>query len=73
MLSLGACVVGYEDNNKNNDYYTFYIELQPLSDNYVKEVLEIAALSMQQLEVKGRAPPKEAMKFLCLLNFPLLQ
>lgn len=28
MLSLGACVVGYEDN-KNNDY-TLYLEIQPL-------------------------------------------
>ena len=43
MLSLGACVVGYEDNNnKDNDYYNFYIEIQPLSDNYVKEALQIA-------------------------------
>jgi hypothetical protein len=33
-----------EDNNKNNDYYIFYIEIQPLSDNYIKEVLEIAGL-----------------------------
>jgi ribonuclease T len=59
MLSLGACVVGYEDN-KNNDY-TFYIEIQPISDHYVKEALEIAGLSIQELEVKGTAP-KEAMK-----------
>ncbi|MGC2428769.1 MAG: exonuclease domain-containing protein, partial [Nitrososphaeraceae archaeon] len=65
MLSLGACVVGYEDNNNNNnkdnDYYNFYIEIQPLSDNYVKEALEIAGLSMQELKIKGTAP-KEAMK-----------
>jgi ribonuclease T len=59
MLSLGACVVGYEDN-KNNDYI-FYIEIQPISDHYVKEALEIAGLSMQELEIKG-TPPKEAMK-----------
>jgi ribonuclease T len=59
MLSLGACVVGYEDN-KNNDY-TLYLEIQPLSNNYVKEALEIARLSMQDLRVKGTAP-KEAMK-----------
>ena len=57
MLSLGACVVGYEDNND----YTFYIEVQPLSNNYVKEALEIAGLSMQKLKVKG-TEPKEAMK-----------
>ena len=58
MLSLGACVVGKEDND--NDY-TFYIEIQPISDNYVKEALEIAGLSMQELKSKG-TPPKEAMK-----------
>ena len=57
MLSLGACVVGHEDNND----YTFYMEIQPLSDNYVKEALEIAGLSMQELKVKGAAP-KEAME-----------
>jgi hypothetical protein len=51
MLSLGASVVGYYDN-KNNDY-TLYLEIQPLSDNYVKEALEIARLSLQELKVKG--------------------
>ena len=40
---------------------TFYVEIQPLSDNYVKEALEIAGISMQDLKVKGTAP-KEAMK-----------
>ena len=57
MLSLGACVVGNEDN----DSCAFYIEVQPISDNYVKEALEIAGLSMQELKVKGTAP-KEALK-----------
>ena len=62
MLSLGACVVGNEDNNNNKENdYTFYIEIQPLSDNYVKEALEIAGLSMQELKLKG-TEPKEAMK-----------
>jgi ribonuclease T len=57
MLSLGACVVGHEDNHD----YTFYIEIQPLSNKSVKETLEIAGLSMQELKVKGTAP-KEALK-----------
>jgi ribonuclease T len=57
MLSLGACVVGHEDNND----YTFYVEIQPISDHYVKEALEIAGLSMQKLKVKG-TEPKETMK-----------
>ena len=57
MLSLGACVLGHEDNND----YIFYIEIQPTSDHYVKEALEIAWLSMQELEIKG-TPPKEATK-----------
>ena len=34
----------------------FYIEIQPLSDNYVKEALEIAGLSIQESKVKGTAP-----------------
>ena len=59
MLSLGACVVEYDDN-KNNDS-TLYLEIQPLSDNYVKEALEIARLSLQELRVKGMGP-KEAME-----------
>ena len=50
MLSLGACVVGNEENNNNK-------EIQP----YVKEALEIAGLSMQELKLKG-TEPKEAMK-----------
>jgi hypothetical protein len=37
MLSLGSYIVGYENNNNKNNDYTFYIKLQPLSDNYVKE------------------------------------
>lgn len=57
MLSLGACVVG----NEEKDNCDFYIELQPISDNYVKESLEIAGLSMQELKVNG-VPPKQAMK-----------
>ena len=57
MLSLGACVVGNEDDEP----CTFYIEMQPISDNYVKEALEIAGFSMQNLKVKG-IPPKEAME-----------
>ena len=59
MLSLGACVVGHEDNND----YTFYIEIQPLSDNYLKEALEIAGLSMQELKIKGTAPNEDMKKF----------
>ena len=35
--------------------------MQPISDNYVKEALEIAGFSMQDLKVKG-IPPKEAME-----------
>ena len=41
--------------------WTFYIEMQPISDNYVKEALEIAGFSMQDLKVKG-IPPKEDME-----------
>jgi hypothetical protein len=57
MLSIGDCVIGKEDNGD----YTFYVEIRPISDNYVKEALDIAALSMRELKVKGISP-REAMK-----------
>jgi hypothetical protein len=51
----------------NNDYLSsksvtyISVDIQPTSDHYVKEALEIAGLSMQELEIKG-TPPKEATK-----------
>ncbi len=56
MLSLGACVVGSEEDN----HYDFYIELQPISDNYIKEALVVAGLSLD-LKVHG-VSPKECME-----------
>jgi DNA polymerase III epsilon subunit-like protein len=57
MLSLGACVVGYEENTN----YTFYRELQPISNNYITEALEVTGFSLEDLKVNGIAP-KECMK-----------
>ena len=52
MLSLGACVVGKEndDDDKNS---TFYIEIQPISDNYIKESLQICRCSLQEITAKS--------------------
>ena len=56
MLSLGACVVGKEDDNGS----AFYIKIQPISGNYIKEALEVCRFSLEELRVKG-TPPKQAM------------
>lgn len=61
MLSLGACIVGKEeDDDKKNS--TFYIEIQPISDNYIKEALEVCGFSLQELKAKGM-PPQQAMEY----------
>ena len=57
MLSLGACVVGKEDDNGS----AFYIKIQPISGNYIKEALEVCRFSLEELRVKG-TPPQQAMK-----------
>jgi hypothetical protein len=60
MLSLGACVVGKEYDDKNS---IFYVEIQPISGNYIKEALDICGLSLEELRVKGTPPQKAMEKF----------
>jgi DNA polymerase III alpha subunit (gram-positive type) len=59
MLSLGACVVGRE----NDEDSLFYIEIQPISDNYIKEALEVCKFSLSELQLNGVPPPKAMKKF----------
>lgn len=54
MLSLGVCEVG---NVKNN----FYVELQPISEKFTAQALEVCGLSMEKLKTEG-LPPAQAMK-----------
>src|SRR5713226_8490403 len=49
MLSLGACVVDSPESS-------FYVELQPISDAYVAEALEVSGFCMLQLKGTGREP-----------------
>jgi ribonuclease T len=56
MLSIGACVVGKEDEKE----YNFYVELQPISDKCEIEALEVTGFSIDHLKDHG-TPIKEAM------------
>lgn len=53
MLSIGACGVGNPDAR-------FYIELQPLNENYTDEALQTGGLVLAELKARGVAP-REAM------------
>lgn len=56
MLSVGACVVG--DMSK-----TFYVELKPVNDNYIQEVLNVTGFSMEELKKNGTEPKKAMGNF----------
>ena len=53
LLSIGACMV--VDPGRS-----FYVELQPLSDDATAEALAISGLSLEELAERG-LPPAEAM------------
>lgn len=54
MLSLGACVIGQSEN-------TFYVELKPINNYFVKEALEVSGLELGDLAKSG-VEPELAMK-----------
>jgi DNA polymerase III epsilon subunit-like protein len=56
MLSVGACEVGKTDKS-------FYVEIQPTSDKFVKEALDVCGLSMEELKEKGLSPHEAMRKF----------
>jgi len=56
MLALGACRV--DDTDK-----TFYVEIQPITDNFVAEALEVSRLSLDRLRVHGTAPHRAMSMF----------
>jgi DNA polymerase III epsilon subunit-like protein len=49
MLSLGACVVGSNDEG-------FYSEFKPLNDNAVSEAMKVTGLDLATLAEKGERP-----------------
>jgi DNA polymerase III epsilon subunit-like protein len=53
LLSIGACLV-------SNPQRTFYVELQPVNDNFTPEALSVSRLSLEELAERG-LPPVEAM------------
>lgn len=54
MLSIGACLVADPSE-------TFYVEIQPVNDEFVPEALVVSQLDMDVLKKNGK-PPKEAMQ-----------
>ncbi|MGI8423716.1 MAG: 3'-5' exonuclease [Chloroflexota bacterium] len=53
MLSLGACVAGEPERS-------FYVELRPISDDFVPEALAVSGLDRRRLFDEG-TPPADAM------------
>ena len=53
ILSIGACMI-FEPAK------TFYVEIQPMNENFRPEALQISGLSMEKLKATG-LPPRDAM------------
>lgn len=64
MLSFGLCVAGRFDGREFQSFdprtKTFYVELQPISERWEAEALNVARLDRDQLLRTG-SPPGEAM------------
>ena len=54
MLSIGACVVG-------NPEEKFYVELKPISKEFIPDALKVSGFDLDRLEQNGE-PPEAAMK-----------
>ncbi len=67
LLSIGACVIGLEDD-ESTKYNRFYIELKPLSDNFVQEALDVTGFSLEHLKEHGADPLHAIKKFDSWIN-----
>jgi ribonuclease T len=56
LLSIGACVVC-------DPQRTFYVELQPVNENFLPSALSISGLSMETLAERGFAPAEAMARF----------
>jgi ribonuclease T len=56
LLSIGACVVC-------NPKCTFYVEMQPVNNNFLPSALSISGLSMEKLTKQGLAPAEAMARF----------
>src|SRR5213593_2029962 len=61
MLSIGACEVGNIEKN-------FYTEIQPISERFVKEALDVCGLSLEKLMKTGITPHDAMRKFADWIN-----
>jgi DNA polymerase III epsilon subunit-like protein len=61
MLSIGACTL-YEPLE------TFYVELQPITTNYVQKALAVSGLNLTDLKQNGVAPKQAMQRFASWLN-----
>lgn len=56
LLSIGACTI-------TEPQETIYLELKPDSPNFIKEALDISALSLNELAVSGLSPSEAMQSF----------
>jgi ribonuclease T len=56
MLSLGACVVGTPEDS-------FYVELRPISPDFVPDALKVSGFDLAVLERDGRRPEEAIPEF----------
>ncbi len=56
MLSLGACIVGKPAKS-------FYVELKPITSEFVPGALEVSGLSLTELRKTGTTPKKAMTDF----------
>lgn len=56
MLSIGACVVC-------DPKRTFYVEMQPVNENFLPSALSISGLSMEKLTEQGLTPAEAMARF----------
>ncbi len=56
LLSIGACVVGNNDEE-------FYTEVQPINDAYIPAAIEVVGKSLDEFARSGRAPEKAMIFF----------
>jgi ribonuclease T len=64
LLSIGACIVGQEDEKSS----CFYIELKPLNENFVQEALDVTGFSMEHLKQNGTDPMLAIKQFDSWIN-----
>jgi DNA polymerase III epsilon subunit-like protein len=70
LLSIGACIVGLEEDNEKVDNKSshFYAELKPVNDNFVQEALDVTGFSIERLKQNGTDPVLAMERFDSWIN-----